>query len=336
MHFAFTDDQKALRDAVRAVLTAECSPGVVRAAWGPGSGRTPSLWNGLAEIGVLGMCVRDDHGGLGLTEIDVVLVLEELGWHATPEPVVETAFLVAPLVDDAALRDALIAGSKSAAFVGPGAPHALHAASAGAVLVCDAEGAALHAPESVALEPVESVDGARRLFRVMPSGPPSQRVDPAAANRVALRATLAAAAQLVGLSRRMVDMAVEYAKVRRQFGQTIGAFQAVQHRLADATIATEFAAPLVYRAAWSLSDVDPDAALHVSMAKMMASDAATAAAKASLQVHGAIGYSFEYDLHLYMKRAWALAAAHGSAAEHRRRIADVVVGPSLSTLSQQA
>jgi len=118
---------------------------------------------------------------------------------------------------------------------------------------------------------------------------------------------------------------VEYTKVRKQFGSPIGSFQAVKHHLANALLKLEFARPVVYRAAYSVAHADPSRALHVSMAKAYASDAALVCARASLQCHGAIGYSYEHDLHLWMKRAWALAAAWGDSAWHRAKVADSIL-----------
>jgi alkylation response protein AidB-like acyl-CoA dehydrogenase len=141
---------------------------------------------------------------------------------------------------------------------------------------------------------------------------------------------LGTAAQLVGLARRMIDLTVDYTKERTQFGVPIGSFQAVKHHLADARIALEFARPLVYRAAWSVAEGEPGRPVDVSMAKAQASDAAMLAARHALQCHGAMGYSFEYDLHLYMKRAWALAAAWGDAAWHRARVGRAILGPDAS------
>src|SRR5439155_24977645 len=108
--------------------------------------------------------------------------------------------------------------------------------------------------------------------------------------------------------------------VREQFGRPVGSFQAVKHHLADVLVQLELARPVVYRAAWSLAHRLPERSTHVSMAKACASDAAGEAARAALQCHGAIGYSFEHDLHLWMKRAWALARTWGDAAWHRARI----------------
>jgi alkylation response protein AidB-like acyl-CoA dehydrogenase len=114
--------------------------------------------------------------------------------------------------------------------------------------------------------------------------------------------------------------------VRKQFGSAIGSFQAVKHHLADAQVKVEFARPVVYRAAYSMSHGDQASSLHVSMGKAYASDAALLAARAALQCHGAIGYSYEHDLHLWMKRVWALAASWGDASSHRTRIGNIVLG----------
>jgi alkylation response protein AidB-like acyl-CoA dehydrogenase len=111
----------------------------------------------------------------------------------------------------------------------------------------------------------------------------------------------------------------------------VGSQQAVKHHLANARLALEFARPLVYRAAYSVAHDDPDRDVHVSMAKAQASNAAGIAARVALQCHGAIGYTTEYDLHLYMKRAWALARAWGDAAWHGRRVELAILGSGEET-----
>ncbi|MFM7069114.1 MAG: acyl-CoA dehydrogenase family protein, partial [Actinomycetes bacterium] len=135
-------------------------------------------------------------------------------------------------------------------------------------------------------------------------------------------------AMLVGVGRTLVEMTVGYVGERQQFGVPIGSFQAVKHHLADASLAVEFAEPLVLRAANSLATGHPDASVHASMAKAKASDAARRAASTALQCHGAIGYTVEYDLHLFMKRAWALAVEAGDAEFHRGRIRTALLGSS--------
>jgi len=134
------------------------------------------------------------------------------------------------------------------------------------------------------------------------------------------RAALGAAATLLGLAETLITLAATYAGEREQFGKPIGSFQAVKHHLANALLRLEFARPAVYRAAHSLATAAPDRSRDVSMAKVFASDAGLLAARVGLQVHGAIGYTWEHDLHLFMKPAWSLAAAYGDAAWHRGRV----------------
>ncbi len=316
MEFAFDADQLAFRDAVRDLLAKECPPAVVRAAWDNGDGRSGGAWTALGEMGVLGALVTEADGGLGLTEVDVVLLAEEAGWAALPEPFVEHVLVGAPLI--APMIPGVVDGSLTATAGDPLAPYGL-----------TAELAVMLAPEQLLVAAGEwaaedSVDGSRRLGRLV-------RVDQGrelTGEEISIafwRGNLGYSAQLVGLSRRMLAMTVEYVAERRQFGVPIGSFQAIKHKLADVRIAIEFAAPLVHRAAVSLATDDPDVALHGSMAKAQAAECALLAAKVALQCHGAIGYSYEHDLHLWMKRAWALARTWGDAAWHRERVAKAVL-----------
>jgi len=314
VRFAFTDDQLAFRDAARDLLERECPPAVVRAAWTSPTGRTPGAWARLAEMGVLGALAPAAAGGLGLTVVDLVLVLEETGYAALPEPIVEHAAVAVPLLPDPA---AAAAGHRTAtAAVGPD-PRAVWADTADLVVVGDGARWRVVDRAALTLDAHASVDGARRLFAL---GPTPDDAPVVTDEHAFDRGALGFAAQLVGLARRMLDLTVGYVTERRQFGVPVGSFQAVQHQLADARVALEFARPLVYRAAWSLAHQDPAAAVHVSMAKAQAAGAAHRAGRAALQCHGAIGYSYEYDLHLFLKRAWALAVSWGDPGWHRARV----------------
>jgi alkylation response protein AidB-like acyl-CoA dehydrogenase len=330
--FAFSDEQRRLGQTVRELCARVCPPAVVRAAW-QGEGRSASLWRALAEVGLVGATVPEAFGGLGLDALDWVLPLEETGRAALPAPLVETTAVGAPLL--AELGGELAARWLARVAAGEAI---LTVALAGQPLVPDAHVAdlllleragALYAVEraAIALTPERSVDGARRLFRVVWEPANATRLDASPSTLAAAfdRGALATAAQLCGLSRRMLELTVEHVQTRRQFGQPIGAFQAVKHHLADALLALELARPLVYRAAWSTTRGVAARATHVSMAKANASEAATRVARAALQCHGAIGYSFEHDLHLWMKRAWALAAAWGDAAWHRSRVGAAIL-----------
>lgn len=309
MRFAPTDDQAALRDAVRELLARECPPAAVRAAWD--NDQLPA-WSVLAEMGVLDARVPQADGGLGLGVLDLIGVLEEAGRAALPGPLVEHALVAVP----SAPRGTRWTASEHF----DRAPYATQAD--GFMLIRDRQLWAVER-DAVTVAASASVDGARHLGRLTwstadatPLGDSAPAYD---------RAALGTAAVLIGLGSALLDTTVEYAKARHQFGAAIGSFQAVAHPLADVALALEFATPLVVRAAWSIDHGDAEAPVHVSMAKAAASDAATRAARAALQVHGAIGYSFESDLQLWMKRVWALTPAWGDAREHRERVATLLL-----------
>ncbi len=153
---------------------------------------------------------------------------------------------------------------------------------------------------------------------VLASGPDARR----AVARAEQRSAIATAAQLVGVGEAAIALAVAHASTREQFGRPIGSFQAVKHHLADALVGVRFALPLVERAAHSVASDDPDAAVHAALAKVTAGEAAEAAVEHSLQVHGAIGYTWECDLHLWLKRAYALLAVGGDLESSWQRIED--------------
>jgi alkylation response protein AidB-like acyl-CoA dehydrogenase len=306
VRFAFSADQLAFRDAVRDLLTKECPPSAVRAAW-EHDGRAGSVWSALGEMGVLGATAPEERGGLGFGMVDVVLLLEETGYAALPEPVVEHVAVGVPMLDDPGSE---LDGSTTLTAPFHHDTVMPYTDRADAFLVFDDGRVRLAPREQVTLEPCASVDGARHLARVTASNDAPVIADGADTGHAFDRGVLGTSAQLVGLARRMIEMTVEYTRERRQFGVPIGSFQAVKHH----------ARPLSYRAAWSIDAGDPDAPTHVSMAKATASDAATLAGRQALQCHGAMGYSFEYDLHLFLKRAWVLAAAWGDADWHRDRV----------------
>jgi alkylation response protein AidB-like acyl-CoA dehydrogenase len=192
----------------------------------------------------------------------------------------------------------------------------------------DSGGLRLVGSGEISVEPVETVDVSRRAGRIsVNSGSGSGVVVTESGDAVDLafdRGALGTAAVLIGLGQRMLDLTVGYVSERKQFGVPIGSFQAVKHHLANAAKDLAFARPAVYRAAWSLATDDPARVRDVSMAKAMASDAAERAGRAALQCHGAIGYTMEYDLHLFLKRAWALERAWGDAVFHRDRVAGAI------------
>ncbi len=338
MHFVFSEDQQALQRTVRDFLAGECPPERIRALWESESGRDAGLWGRLAELGLPGILVPEDRGGMGLDEIHAVLLHEEIGRAGLAEPLIPTAAVAAPLL--AGLGDGYradpwlerIASGDAIVAVG----------NAASPLVADAHVARLlllsHGDEIHAVDPADAeitaqpaTDPAQRLFRVVWKPRDSTLVAAGAQGRAlhaaALdRGALACAAQLVGAGDQLLAMASRYAAQRKQFGKPIGSFQAVKHQLANVKVALEYARPMVHRAAWSVARGVPGRPTHVSMAKLATSEAAAQAARTALQVHGAIGYTWEQDLHIWMRRAWSLGNAWGTSAFHLDRVTDAVLG----------
>jgi alkylation response protein AidB-like acyl-CoA dehydrogenase len=351
VRFTFTAEQRLFQAAVRDLLAKECPPAAVRAAWEVGKAGQASdqletaaaeRWRHLADMGVVGVLAPPDRGGLGLTEVDLVLLIEECGRAAVPEPVVESVAVAVPLL--AAAGDDRVADVASGAMLATvglaeAGPYVASATNAGLLLLQHGDDVHALEPGDVVLSEQRSMDGGRHLSLVSWSPREATRLNlPPGEVAIAFdRGVLAVSAQLVGLASHMVELAADYAREREQFGHPIGSFQAVKHLLADALLCVEFARPVVYRAAWTVASGGADRAApaspdprvrarDVSMAKAYASDAARRAARVALQVHGAIGYTWEHDLHLWMKKAWALAAAWGDAGWHRRRVGTWLLG----------
>jgi alkylation response protein AidB-like acyl-CoA dehydrogenase len=298
----------------------------VRDAWTNAEGRS-GPWAALAQMGVVGLLAPVSEGGLGGDEVDLVLLMEESGRAAVAEPLVETAAVVIPLLREAggAGVGELASGERSASAVGPTDAVAPWADTAAVVARCDDDGVTIFDAGEVTLVPRRSVDGARRCFEIEASRPGRRIGGADVASLATDRGALAVAAQLVGLADRMLETTVGYVAERHQFGVPVGSFQAVKHQLANARLAIEFARPLVYRAAVSVAALDPERGTHVSMAKVHANDAASLTSRAALQCHGAIGYSTEHDLHLFMKRTWALVRSWGDTSWHLRRVGRAIL-----------
>jgi alkylation response protein AidB-like acyl-CoA dehydrogenase len=274
---------------------------------------------------------------MGLDEVDAVLILEEAGRAALAEPVVATAAVGAPLLAElggelaARWLPRVAAGEALLAVGHPDEPFVEDAHVADLLLLPAGDGG-LHALERAAaqLTAQPANDPSKRIFSV--SFEPRDATCAARGERARAllaaafdRGALACAAGLVGVAEQLLDLAVGYASQREQFGRPIGSFQAVKHMLADVKVKLEYARPLVYRAAHSVARGDARRALHVSMAKAEAGEAAAFAARRALQAHGAIGYTWEQDLHLWMRRAWSLDLAWGARRLHRERIAGAVL-----------
>ncbi|GGT05281.1 putative acyl-CoA dehydrogenase FadE [Planobispora rosea] len=345
MKFVLDAEQRLFGETLNKLLAGAGTAGAVRAraAGDPEPGR--ALWRSLAGAGVFALAVPEAAGGAGPLPVELVTAFHELGRHAVPGPLAETvaaAGLLARLDagtgrgsgrgDDAgglaaAWLPRIAEGTAVVSLaLPPAVPYALDADTADLVLVVDGDELRTAAPGAA----LTSLDPARRLFPVAAGAAeagtalacgPAVRAAAAAAFDLG---ALACAAQLTGVGRRLLEVTVEYAMTRRQFGRPIGSFQAVKHRLADVLVALEHTRPLVHGAA--LAYGSPDFPRDVSAAKAAASDAAHAAAGSALQVHGAIGYTDEYDLSLWIRKARALRSAWGSPAAHRSRVLSCLTG----------
>lgn len=338
MQFNFSEDQKLLQQTVREFLVGECDVDFVRAQWETETGHSTEFWSKFAEVGVPGLLVPEENGGLGMDEIDLVLLLEETGRAALPGPVIATAAVAVPLIaaigSEALAQRWLPAIADGSAIVAVGhdlSPFVTDAHIADLLLLCD--GDAVQAVERGGFTAVRqaSNDPARRLFEVSvnPAGATTRIAEGETGHALAAaaidRGALACAAQQLGVGQQLIDLAVAYACQRKQFGVPIGSFQAIKHMLANVAVRVEYARSVVYRAAHSVARNADSRSVDVSSAKVAASEAAVQAAKTSLQVHGALGYTWEQDVHVWMRRAWSLELAWGNGAWHRARIADAVI-----------
>ena len=319
MRFDLDEQQRDFAASIDAALAAADLPGAVR-AWAAGdTGPGRKVWARLADLGVTALAVPERFDGIDAHPVDLVVAAERLGRWCVPGPVTES-IAVAPLLLAEDERCAALATGELIATVAlpPQVPRAVDADAAGLVLVADLDGTVR---EASAGERHESVDPSRRLFDVSAGRSEAWQADVARAYEFG---ALATAAQLVGAGQALLDAAVDYAKQRAQFGRVIGSYQAIKHKLADVHIALELARPLVYGAALSLADRSPDTARDVSAAKASASDAALLAARSALQTHGAIGFTAEHDLSLWLLRVQALRSAWGDPATHRRRVLEAL------------
>ncbi len=335
MDFTFDDQQLAFRDAIRKFLMVEAAPEWLREIWETTeTGRSAELRAKLADQGLTALSVPEEFGGINVGDLDWVLVQQELGYFAIPDSLTATAYLGVYLLnhlpaDITLKREWLprIAAGKARIAVGhPINPLVADAKNADLLLLWH-EGE-IHAlkPEQVQVTLNASIDLSRRLYKVSWTPSDATRVCKASLGQKLWagaidRAGVAISAQLLGLAQRMLDLGVDHAAQRKQFGKAIGSFQAVKHHMADVAVKIEFAEPAVHRAAYALAHDDPQAPVYVSQARLAAGEAALLAARKSAQVHGAMGYTWEADLQMFMKRAWALNATWGDSCFHKARVA---------------
>jgi alkylation response protein AidB-like acyl-CoA dehydrogenase len=354
MNFDFTDDQRAIKRTAHDFLAARYPAATVRALAADDRGYTDEQWQALAELGWTGLVVPEEDGGLGLGAVELVVIQEELGYALAPTPffssVGATLLLVAAGTETQRRRwlEPLALGEARGTialwdeYAGWSPDHSEVEVSGGVVsarkiAVPDAASADFlivagadrrhylveGGDPGVQIAAEHALDPTRKLFTVTFEEAAAEplALEPARIGHAYHTIVTALAVENVGVAQRAMEMAVSYAKERKQFGRPIGAYQAVSHRCAQMLLEVEGARSLAYWAAWAL-DYEPEAAARAaSMAKAYASDAGFRVTASALQVHGGIGFTWEHDLHFFLKRAKANAHAFGDARWHRERVA---------------
>ena len=320
MNFIFTDEQIQFKDVINSFLIDECTPKSIRDGWETKNSFNADRWHNLLDLGVLNSNLPEEAGGLGMDQVTLALMVEEMGYAGLPEPVAEQTFLVndlLPFLPDKIRKEIEInykVGAQYISVAHPLAPNPLFLNDSAGLLLFDEHECKFILKDDLDFEAISSNDPSRELYQVnsiKKSISSSENFDVLNV-AVSSRGALMSAALLIGLAQKMIDLSSVYVVDRTQFGKPIGSFQAVKHMLADVAVAIEFARPAVYRAAYSLSENNPKSALHCAHAKYMCSQAAELACKNSIQAHGAMGYTWEMDLHIYMRKAWSMMACWGN------------------------
>ena len=340
MNFDYTDDQRAIKSTANEFLANRYKMEKVRELAEAGE-YDDALWGEIAELGWPGIFVDEEHGGQGLGQVELTILMEELGYALAPAPFLSNAAAGLMLVhagSDEQRQGWLpgIASSERRGTVGQVraegggaeggppdagvAPLVPDADSAELIVLLDNGSASVVEAGDAQIERADTIDSTRRFFRVQADGgePLEGDVDAAVA-----RVEVALAAELVGVAQRAMEMAVDYAKERKQFDRPIGAYQAVSHRCAQMLLEVEGARAATLYASW-VADHEPESlALAASMAKAYAADAGWRVTASSLQVHGGIGFTWEHDLHFFLKRARTDGSLFGSPRTHRDRVAEL-------------
>ena len=364
MNFDLTDEQQMLQAAAREFLAARLKSETIRKLAESDDAFSEDLWREMSELNWPGLMVSEKYGGQELGTIDLAVLMEQLGYALAPGPILSTLLAsialetaatdeqkeryLAPLASGEqrgtlALWDAGAGWAPDDITLEPEAANGGYVLNGEKLFVLDAATADFFVvgatgdrrfiverdADGVSISPTPTIDTTRKQYAVkldgVKVGEDAAFGGDGALAPARVRVYTAVAAELTGVAQRALDMAVEYAKERKQFGRPIGSYQAVSHRCAQMLLETESARSAAYYAAWA-TDNEPDKAdLASSMAKAYASDAGTRVTGASLQVHGGIGFTWEHDLHLYLKRASSDAVMFGDARWHRERVARMVI-----------
>jgi alkylation response protein AidB-like acyl-CoA dehydrogenase len=328
VNFDFSDDQQAIKRTAKDFLAARFTPERVREL--AESGRyDDAAWSEMCELGWPGIFIEGRHGGQELGIVELAILMEELGYSLAPVPFLSNAAagLALQLAGTDEQRERWlpgIASGKARGTVGLAqndeAKLVPDADTAEVIVLLHPDGGTVVEAAVAEIEPLETIDATRRFARVRADGGEALAGNAAGAlDRIAV----AVASELTGVAQRALEMAVEYARDRKQFGRPIGSYQAVSHRCAQMLLETESARSGTLYAAWT-ADAEPETLpLASAMAKSYASDAGWQVTASALQVHGGIGFTWEHDLHFFLKRAKADGQLYGSARWHRERVAEL-------------
>jgi alkylation response protein AidB-like acyl-CoA dehydrogenase len=357
MDFELSQDQLGLRDLAREFFGRESATPKVRAAIETAAGYDPAVWKQMGALGLQSIPISEPHGGMAMGTVELALVLEEIGRYAYSGPYFATVVLAASLIEAGGSegqkarwlpriasgdlvatvafyeRDAAPSVDLLRTRIADGRVQGIkrfvpHAATAGLILVVG-QGGLIAAVErgaaGLTIQPHETLDPTQReatlRFDDVPGEPlPGGRP---AVEAMLRRAAVGASAEMLGAARRSMQMSVDYAKTREQFGQAIGSFQAVKHMCAQMLDEVEHSYAATYYAAWALDAEAEDRDIAASVAKSFVSESARAVCGDAIQVHGGIGFTWEFDLHLFFKRAKHYEALWGDAEYHRERIFDL-------------
>ena len=363
MQFGLNESQEILKESARKFFAGECPMSEVRRLMATDTAFDAGLWTKLSQQGYTGIIFPEEFGGVSLGAVELVLLMEEAGRALLPGPFFSTVALAGAVLHAVASHDqkrkylTRICGGDARATVAvleaagnwdlasvqmTAANNRLtgeklfvtDAAIADWIIVIARNGVFLVEGRAtgVRIVPMLGMDLTRKLYSVQFDDAPAERLgDTSGLSSAFDLATAALTAEMVGGMQRTLDITVEYAKTRKQFGRPIGVFQAVQHQCADMYLETESSRSAVYYAAWALEERAPDASAAVSVAKIYASDASRTVGNRGIQVHGGMGFTWENDIHLYYRRAKASETSFGDATFHRERLARLVIDADIAS-----
>ena len=316
MDFAFTAEQEELRRQARSFLDERYPAERVAELADSDEGWDPGSWGELAELGWLGASVSEEAGGAGLGFLEEAVLFEELGRALYPGPFFSTVALALPELPPE-LQAEVAAGATrwSASLDGSLVPDL---ALVDRVLVAR-DGKLVAVPGGG--QALATTDSTRRYGRLSGAGGGDEVGDASALERIRVRAFAALALEAVGIAERALELAVDYAKAREQFGKPIGVYQAISHPLADSYVDTELARSLSYWAAWCVAEADEQAPVAAAAAASYAAEVAVAVCERSIQIHGGTGFTWEHVLHRYYKRAQWIQSYGGFPASQRAEVA---------------